>query len=71
MLKNQSYITTQNPYKELNSLISPKIKLFHFSIFTQQWVHNETFQDVSTKVPMTCHAASLIHTCILKDKSNL
>jgi len=34
----------------------------------QEWVHNETFQDVSTKVPIPCHAASVTYSRILKDK---
>jgi hypothetical protein len=37
----------------------------------QQLVHNETFQDVPTKVPITYHATSVTHTRILKDKSYL
>ena len=36
---------------------------FHFSILTQQWVHNETFQDVSTEIPITHHAAPLADLC--------
>ena len=37
----------------------------------EQWVHNETFEVVSKKDPITCHVASFTHSRIWKDKSYL
>jgi len=34
----------------------------------EQWVHNETFQYVSTEVPITCHAAPLADSCFERQK---
>jgi hypothetical protein len=44
------------------------MKLYQFSILTQHWVHNETFQDVSTEVTIACHAATLADSCFDRQK---
>jgi len=41
---------------------------FHFSILMQQWVHNETFQDVSTEILISHHAAPLADSCFERQK---
>jgi hypothetical protein len=63
---NQIRIQGNTEKSELHHNIKNK----NFPILMQQWVHNETFQDVSTKIPII-YAASVTHSHFERQKISL